>query len=99
MSGGVSVFLTIQTFATVTPDQKQAFKQALTAVMSDPKKHADFCLSVRKIGPPDYFPKYLVMHGMNAFLSSHPEQNALVPNFDAQSTWAKLQAQYLQCAD
>ena len=91
--------LTIQTFATVTPDQKQAFKQALTAVMSNPKKHADFCSDVRKIGPPNYFPKYLIMHGMNAFLTSHPEQNALVANFDSQGTWTKLQTQYLQCAN
>jgi hypothetical protein len=91
--------LIMQTFATATPDQKQAFKQALTAVMSDPKKHADFCSDVRKIGLPNYFPKYLVMHGMNAFLTPHPEQNALVANFDAQGTWAQLQTQYLHCAN
>jgi hypothetical protein len=91
--------LIVQTSATMTPDQKQTFKEALTVVMSDPKKHADFCSEVSKIGPPDYFPKYLIMHGMNAFLTPHPEQNALVPNFDAQGTWAKLQTQYLQCVN
>lgn len=91
--------LIMQTFATMPPDQKQAFKQALTTVISDPKKHADFCSGVGKIGPPNYFPKYLIMHGMNAFLTPHPEQNALVPNFDAQGTWAKLQAQYLKCVN
>jgi hypothetical protein len=91
--------LIVQTSATMTPDQKQTFKEAITRVMSDPKKHADFCSDVHKIGPPDYFPKYLIMHGMNALSASHPEQNALVPNFDAQGTWATLQTQYLQCAD
>jgi hypothetical protein len=91
--------LIVQTSATMTSDQKQAFKQALTSVMSDPKKHADFCSDVHKIGPPNYFPKYLIMHGMNAFLTPHPEQNALVSNFDAPGTWAKLQTQYLQCVN
>lgn len=91
--------LIMQTFAMMPPDQKQAFKQALTAVISDPKRHADFCSDVSKIGPPDYFPKYLIMHGMNAFLTPHPEQNALVPNFDAQGTWTKLQAEYLKCVN
>lgn len=91
--------LIVQTSSTMTAGQKQAFTQALTAVMSDPKKHADFCSDVGRIGPPDYFPKYLIMHGMNAFLTPHPEQNALVSNFDAQGTWAKLQAQYLKCVN
>jgi hypothetical protein len=91
--------LSLQTFATQTPEQKQAFKKALTAVMSDPQKHSDFCANVSRIGPPNYFPKYLIMHGMNAFTSKNPDQNALIPNFDAKGTWAKLQTQYLQCAN
>lgn len=94
----VAKVLSIQTFATQAPKQKQAFKQALTAVMSDPQTHADFCANVRKIGPPNYFPKYLIMRGTNASVNKDSEQSTLVPNFDAQGTWTKLRTQYLQCA-
>ena len=89
--------LSLQTFATATPDQKQAFRQALMATMSDPKKHSGFCSNVSKIGSPNYFPKYMIMHGMNASVNSKPDEKALVPNFDAQGTWTMLQSKYLQC--
>jgi hypothetical protein len=89
--------LIAQTFATVTPEQKQRFRQALSAFTSDPDKYRSLCVAVGKVGPPDYFPAYMVMHGMNVFLNGPTDSRALIANFDAKATWADLQVQYLHC--
>lgn len=90
--------LIMQTFASATPEQKQGFRQAMSTISSDPEKHRSLCAAIGRVGPPDYFPRYMVMHGMNVFLKGPTDDRALVANFDAKATWADLQDQYLHCA-
>jgi hypothetical protein len=89
--------LILQTFSTITPEAKANFKQAMKDISEDPKKHSAVCSGVRKVGPPSYFPKYLVLHGMNALLGKPIDNSALLPDFNAAATWENLQATYLSC--
>ncbi|MES2073952.1 MAG: hypothetical protein V4488_26600 [Pseudomonadota bacterium] len=94
--GGVQVLI-MRTFAAFSQDQKEKFSQATNLVLTDPKSIRDLCAAVQTLGPPDYFPKYLILHGMGAYMSATPLENALTPNFDSAGTWARLQDKYLHC--
>jgi len=75
--------------------KKQLFK-SISAVMSNPHKLQTYCARIRKIGPPDYYPRYMVQHGMQAF-TGEKSQGGLVKNFDPQKAWEKSLDTYLHC--
>jgi hypothetical protein len=66
--------------------QKAAFGQAIQHALSDAKTHAALCTSLEELGPPDYFPTYMVQHGMNAFAGGTPG-GELEKDFDAPKAW------------
>jgi hypothetical protein len=45
---------------------------------------------------PDYYPRYMVLHGIRAF-SGNPHEGALVKDFDAPGVWKNLQSAYFHC--
>lgn len=60
------------------------------------------CEQVQKVGPPTYFPAYMVNHGLGVLqsaLSNQAPPTPLDPKFDAQATWMLLQTDYLNCTD
>ncbi len=54
------------------------------------------CQVVRKIGAPDYFPRYMIQHGIKAFTGAQPHQG-LVPEFKSASAWEESLTSYLHC--
>lgn len=89
--------LILQTFASLTPDAKKKFHDVEMDMVKDPAAHGKLCADIQRIGPPTYFPAYMVAHGMSAFTGAHAG-GPLVSNFDAKKTWADLQTTYLMCA-
>ena len=89
--------LMLQTFSSLTPDAKKKFHDAEMAMVKDPAAHGKLCADIQKIGPPTYFPAYMVAHGMSAFTGANAAA-PLVSNFDAKKTWTDLQTTYLMCA-
>ena len=66
----------------------------------DKDKEAFFsrlCAVMKTLGAPNYYPKYMILHGMNAFLGI--EGDGLKPNFDADSEWGKILKNNLSCKD
>lgn len=54
-----------------------------------------------RIGPPRYFPAYMVSHGIGAIqsaLANQAQSAPLEPNFDAAGAWTSLLANYLNCS-
>jgi ankyrin repeat protein len=81
-------------------DAQARFDAALKDVTDHPPRHAALCEQVKKVGPPTYFPAYMVNHGlgvMQSALSNQPPPGPLVPNFDPATTWMELQTKYLNC--
>ncbi len=59
------------------------------------KRFREFCALMRRQGPPQYHPDYMIQHGMNAFLSSNEEE--LVAGFDGEREWSDAVDNYLRC--
>lgn len=86
----------------VTPDPLHSTPANNPAlVLADhPQGHATLCEQVKKIGPPRYFPAYMVNHGMSAMIGALSNQAPAAPlkaDFNAAATWTELQFKYLNC--
>ena len=68
--------------------------------MGDSSRRARLCEEVKKIGPPQYFPAYMVNHGlgvMQSALANQAPSTPFDPQFDAAATWRELLTSYLEC--
>jgi hypothetical protein len=54
---------------------------------------AKLCGDLKRIGPPSYYPAYMIRHGMGAFLGSA----GVDKDFDAQKGWKDSLNKYLHC--
>ena len=54
---------------------------------------AKFCTDLKHLGAPNYYPAYMIAHGMGAFLGG----GGLVKDFDAKKGWKTAVDQYMHC--
>lgn len=57
------------------------------------------CTIIQKIGMPDYYPKYMIQHGMKAFINTGTDDDGLVADFDSEASWQKALESYLHCGE
>ena len=55
------------------------------------------CSTMKTLGPPDYYPEYMILHGMNAFLGV--EGDGLKPDFKIDLEWNKIIKNDLDCKE
>ena len=80
----------------LTTEQKLAFKKVLFATLdSNSAGFKSVCSAVGRLGPPKYFPTYMVQHGMSAFLGG--SRHGLNPNFDPTQGWRTSVTSFLHC--
>lgn len=96
-AGGGGQVMIMQTFGKFTAEQRQAFSQAADRLTNVPENMGAWCASARRLGPPRYFPRYLILHGIAAFTHPTPLANAMVPDFDLDATWARVLQNNLSC--
>lgn len=77
----------------LTPEQKSEFAKAAAQILEDP---SPLCVQLQKLGPPDYFPTYMIQHGMQAFSGPQPN-GGLVKGFDKASGWMETLRDYVHC--
>jgi hypothetical protein len=80
-------------FGNLDSETAAAFQAARKNLANSPKL-VQMCAQIRKLGPPTYYPTYMIAHGMGAFLGSGP---GLVANFDSAAAWESALATYLHC--
>lgn len=81
------------------PEDKQAaFKQNLVKTLGNPEGMAATCKQIAQIGAPNYYPSYMIQHGMGAFTKSGAD-STLAAGFDAREAWKKARDTYLHCPD
>lgn len=92
--------LITNTFDTMLQGKKVKFSKALDRLTKnpDPELVEKLCDEVEKLGAPNYYPSYMILHGIKAF-TGNPHEEALIKDFDASSTWKNLQSEYLHCPD
>ncbi|MEO5349086.1 MAG: hypothetical protein H7836_05520 [Magnetococcus sp. YQC-3] len=92
---GITVLI-MRTFADLSPEQKERFNATVQRVMTTPALLDALCVEIGKVGMPDYYPDYLLLHGLKAF-TGDPHQEALIAHFNGPQVWDELQSTYLHC--
>ncbi len=88
--------LLMQALGSQDKNKQAAFKEGLNKTLGTPEGLAAACKDIVRIGPPDYFPRYMIQHGMDAFLKSG-SGNGLVIGFDERAAWKQSLDTYLHC--
>lgn len=97
-AGQAGQVLIMNTFNGLPDEKRQQFKKVVGELAADPAAIAQLCASIRTIGSPNYYPEYMVLHGIRAF-TAKPGDSTLEPTFDAAVTWNSLLTNYLNCHD
>ncbi len=85
---GLTVLIN-QTVRQMTPAQRAMFKLSIDSLMDQQSEiHADFCSDIKQLGKPDYFPRYMVQHGMAAVMGR--TDAPLINGFPADANWADI---------
>ena len=58
----------MQALSTLDKSKQTAFQESLKATLGNPEGLAAACKEIVRIGPPNYYPRYMIQHGMGAFL-------------------------------
>lgn len=66
--------------------------------LNDPARFGAICTRIAEIGPPGYYPEYMVGHGMQMFTGMQTAQG-LVPGFDAAKAWTETLKDNLHCSN
>lgn len=59
-------------------------------------RHKAFCALMKRQGPPEYHPAYMIQHGMTAFTGR--DGNGLIRGFRPQKAWRDLLKGYMKCS-
>jgi hypothetical protein len=95
-AGQARSVLVSNTLMDVPQDKKAKLGEAQAQISNNPELLGKLCGDVQRIGMPNYYPAYMILHGMRAF-TGNPHEGALVKDFDAPGAWKKIQAAYLGC--
>jgi len=95
-AGQAILVLNSNTFSSVPEDKKNKVDEAVKHIAKDNKLRVTLCGEINKIGPPDYYPSYMILHGVRAF-TGNPHDGALVKDFDTPGVWKKIQSRNLKC--
>ena len=88
--------LKMQAFGGMAPDQQNAFKESVSKTVGNPDGLATACKEIKRIGPPNYYPRYMIQHGMGAFTKTGTD-DGLVKEFNAPAAWKQSLDTYLHC--
>jgi len=81
---GAGQVLIINTMNSLADDVRQRFGELALKLDSDEANTQKIVATARRLGPPNYYPAYMIMHGLNPRPLPH--------DFNAQQAWANLLA-------
>ena len=89
--------LQMQALGPLPPDRREAFGKVVQQTLGSPNGLAAVCKELQRIGPPRYHPRYMIQHGMGAFLKDRTTPDGLVTPFDAPAAWKRALDTFLHC--
>lgn len=98
--GDTGTVLIMEMFQTIPETAKQNFYTAIRTVSAVQPASDYVCNWVRQVGPPTYYPEYMIVHGMNAVTSGlrgKPLPQELLPVSDPSGRWQTIGRSYLRC--
>lgn len=87
--------LQMQALGTLPKERADRFRKTIMTMTEDPARLQALCIEIRRIGSPDYVPRYMVQHGMGAFSANGG--SGLDEAFDATAGWEQALSSYLHC--
>jgi len=85
-----------ETFGKLSAQERSRFQQSVRQLIERPARLRSMCAAIRRVGPPQYVPTYMIQHGMGAFVGEKTK-GGLVPHFDMSREWPQAMQQYLHC--
>ena len=85
-----------ESLGSLDSSKKDALMNELQNTLGNSDKLPEICNELTRIGAPQYYPSYMIQHGMNAIINSSTE-DALVKNFDSDTAWKTALDGYLHC--
>lgn len=89
--------LRIKYLGSLTPDEQKRFTAVMRARADNPMKLTAMCDQIRIIGPPHYFPTYMVHYP--ADLSVQMPEQGIVADFNGARAWHDALTSFLRCPE
>jgi len=70
------------------------FEAAKKEFYAKKEKMAEACAQIKTLGPPNYYPTYMIQHGVGAI---EEKRSDMVPGFDAKKTWKNVLELAMKC--
>lgn len=86
-----------QAVSAIAGSRKEAFRDTVKAMSRNQADQKALCQEAGRIGPPAYYPRYMVQHGLDAFASTAAGKG-LKRDFDGGTAWKTVLAEYLHCS-
>ncbi len=83
------------TFSNQSESDMQSLFGALDSLDPSSAEHQRICEHLRDIGPPSYFPKYMIAHGLQA--ATDPDAPPLIEPFDSARAWEESLTGFIGC--
>lgn len=83
-------------FGSLPKDKVEAFQARVQQTLGDELTRKTYCAEIESLGPPDYFPSYMIQHGLGAFTGASGDQSFVVP-FEPKVVWPQAVKEYLLC--
>jgi SepF-like predicted cell division protein (DUF552 family) len=90
------VVASTETLSRLDKDKQTAFMKSLKATLDNPEGLAAVCKEIVRIGPPNYFPRYMIQHGIGSLLKEGAG-DGLSKDFNAKAAWEQSLNDYLHC--
>lgn len=78
-------------------EQKQLMESLKKELEAGSENLNNVCQSIQKVGAPNYHPKYMIQHGIQAFIED--DGNGLVEEFNSEESWILALKTYLHCGE
>lgn len=98
VSGGIRV-MQINNYGPIEPKKIGELTKEIKKFDSSPAAKV-LCDKIKNIGKPNYYPKYLILHGLDAMRSAienKPKNDGLKKNYDAEKNWSEATKAYGGC--
>lgn len=86
----------MNTFNPLPQEQRRKFADTFNVLIKEPRTLTQVCEGAQKLGPPMYYPEYMILRGIKAS-TGDPRVSALETGMNGQAVWTRIQHTYLDC--
>jgi hypothetical protein len=78
-------------------DELDRVQEAIVEIAEDRSDMRDMCDEIRAVGPPQYYPAYMIDRGTDAAVDDASSLEPVDPNFDMDKAWKESLKAFLKC--